>query len=157
MQSLVSELAGEAVEPAYNFLSLYTQLGICEPHMDAPKAKWTLDVCIEQSSAWPIYFSQTVPWPEDFSYSGKDWQEYIKDQSDLRFNSCSLHPGEAVLFSGSSQWHYRDGYSGLGNNSFCNLLFFHFLPEGTRKIVEPTNWPELFEMPALVHIVGERG
>ena len=34
--------------PAYNFLSLYTQLDICEPHMDAPKAKWTLNVCIEQ-------------------------------------------------------------------------------------------------------------
>ena len=105
---LVGELAGETVEPSYNFLSLYSDCGVCEPHMDAPNAKWTLDLCIEQSDIWPIYFSQIVPWPEDFSYRGEDWQTYIKQSPALRFSSFDLRPNEAVLFSGSSQWHYRD-------------------------------------------------
>ncbi|MES2606530.1 MAG: hypothetical protein V4603_16465, partial [Pseudomonadota bacterium] len=38
--ALVSELAGEEVEPLYNFLSMYTKLGHCPLHMDAPQAKW---------------------------------------------------------------------------------------------------------------------
>jgi hypothetical protein len=54
----VSDLVGEEVEPSYNFLSLYTRMGIFEPHLDAPSAKWTLDICIDQSEPWPIYFSQ---------------------------------------------------------------------------------------------------
>ena len=45
----------------------------------------------------------------------------------------------------------------FGQQFILQFVIFHFLPEGTRKIVEPKNWPELFEMPALVHIVGERG
>ncbi len=36
------------------------------PHMDAPDAMWTLDICLEQSEPWPISFSQPVDWPENF-------------------------------------------------------------------------------------------
>ena len=61
---LVSELVGEAVEPNYNFLSLYSGMGVCPLHMDTPEAKWTLDLCLNQSEAWPIYFSQVQRWPE---------------------------------------------------------------------------------------------
>jgi hypothetical protein len=32
----ISDVAGETVEPSYNFLCLYTRMGICEPHLDAP-------------------------------------------------------------------------------------------------------------------------
>ena len=46
---LVSQAAGEPVEPGYNFLSLYTKSGVCPVHMDAPDAKWTLDLCVRQS------------------------------------------------------------------------------------------------------------
>jgi hypothetical protein len=54
---LVSEAAGEPVEASYNFVSLYKQVGVCPVHMDAPQAKWTLDLCIEQSAPWPIHLS----------------------------------------------------------------------------------------------------
>jgi hypothetical protein len=57
---VVSEMAGEPVEPSYNFLSLYTHRGVCEPHLDAPIAKWTLDVCLDQSEPWPIMISQVM-------------------------------------------------------------------------------------------------
>lgn len=58
---LASERAGEAVEPSYNFLSLYRDVGVCQPHMDTPLSKWTLDLCIDQSGPWPIHFSQVCP------------------------------------------------------------------------------------------------
>ena len=147
--SLVSELVGESVEPSYNFLSLYTKLGVCPVHMDAPEAKWTLDFCIEQSEPWPIHFSAIQPWPEDFHYEGDDWQEWIKRSPELRFESHALEPGRAVVFSGSSQWHYRDPLPQTGQKHFCNLLFFHYVPAGLRELSQPKNWPRLFDLPEL--------
>ena len=154
IQPLVSGLAGELVEPSYNFLSLYSQLGVCHPHIDSPEAKWTLDLCIDQSEAWPIHFSGVVPWPEDFSYPGEDWQTYIKERSNLQFTSYCLQPNEAVLFSGSSQWHYREGLSNGVKSKFCTLLFFHFIPDGMGELVRPKKWPEIFGLPELEAVVN---
>ncbi len=41
---LVSGAVGEPVQVSYNFLGLYTQRGVCAPHLDSPEAKWTLDL-----------------------------------------------------------------------------------------------------------------
>ena len=54
---LVNEVAGEVVEASYNFLSLYTAMGVCPLHLDAPRAKWTFDLCVDQSVPWPIYLA----------------------------------------------------------------------------------------------------
>jgi len=155
LAGLVGEHVGEPVEPSYNFLSLYSRTGVCAPHLDAPSAKWTLDVCVEQSIEWPVYFSRVVPWPEDAGYTGPDWQERIKRDSGLRFTSHRLEPGSALAFSGSSQWHYRDPLPrAAGRGNFCNLLFFHFIPCGTAEWVEPKRWPALLGLPALADILG---
>lgn len=119
-----------------------------------PRAKWTLDLCIDQSDVWPIHFSEIVPWPEDFSYKGDDWQAHVKQSRDLHFTSYGLQPNEAVLFSGSSQWHYRDNLTNVTTGGFCNLLFFHYLPKGMREIVRPKNWPEIFGISELAGVVG---
>lgn len=153
LTSMVSEQVGERVEPSYNFLSLYTKMGVCPVHMDAPEAKWTLDLCLEQSEPWPIHFSRIVPWPEDFTYEGGDWQEWIKANPDLRFQSHALEPGKAVIFSGSSQWHYRDRLPPSGQKQFCHLLFFHFVPEGLYDLSRPKHWPRLFDLPELTEAV----
>lgn len=147
--SLVSEQVGEAVEPSYNFLSLYTKMGVCPVHMDSPEAKWTLDLCLEQTEPWPIHFSRVLPWPEDYESPGADWAERIKQSPEAEFQSCALEPGQAVIFSGSSQWHYRDQLPQAGQKHFCNLLFFHYVPAGMREISRPKNWPRLFELPEL--------
>lgn len=148
----VSELAGEAVEPCYNFLSLYSKFGVCPVHMDAPMAKWTLDICVEQTDPWPIHFSQVVPWPEDYHYEGEDWQEWIKRSPDLKFTAHTLHPGEALLFAGSSQWHYRDRLSPASGQGFCKLLFFHYVPAGKYEVGRPENWARLFDLPELAEV-----
>ena len=144
----VSQWAGEEVEPSYNFLCLYSQLGVCEPHMDAPSAKWTLDVCLDQSGPWPIQLSQIVPWPDEPLALDDDWQQWIKANPGLHFESQVLEPGDAVLFSGSSQWHYRDPLPPGKGRRFCDLLFFHFIPKGCAEIVRPANCCLLYTSPS---------
>ena len=151
---LACELAGEAVEPTYNFLSLYDDLGVCPPHLDTPISKWTLDLCIEQSEAWPIHFSKVVPWPEGRAYAVDDWRDRVLRATELDFRSWSLRPGEALWFSGSSQWHYRERLETRSVRPFCHLLFFHFMPAGLADVAEPANWPRLFDCPELAAVVS---
>lgn len=150
---LVSEAVGEAVEPCYNFLSLYNNLGVCKVHMDAPLAKWTLDYCIEQSEVWPIYFSQVRPWPEEFEVlEGQKWEEQIRDDPENQFTEYNLHEGEAIIFGGSSQWHYRDRIVKKQEKNFCHLLFFHFIPKGTKDLVYSKRWAKHFGIPELKEV-----
>lgn len=145
---LVSDLVGELVEPSYNFLSLYNNLGVCKVHLDAPLAKYTLDVCIEQSHPWPIYFSQVQAWPEDFE-DRTDWEQAIETDPHNIFTAHELAAGEAVIFSGSSQWHYRKRIPRQLDNNFCHLIFFHFIPAGMSHMIKPKNWAEIFDLPEL--------
>jgi hypothetical protein len=147
----VSEMVGEPVEAGYNFLSLYTSRGVCAVHMDAPEAKWTLDFCIDQSAPWPIYFSEVQPWQNPAADEWKDeaWQSNIKQSRLLDFTHYTLQPGQAVLFSGSSQWHYRDPMPEASGKQFCTLLFLHYIPKGTAQLVRPKNWARLFGNPEL--------
>lgn len=154
---LVSDAAGELVESSYNFLSLYGAMGLCPLHMDAPEAKWTLDLCLGQSKPWPIYISQIQPWPdvdpelELRASSDDNWEEAIKQSPALNFSSYTMNPGQAVLFSGSSQWHYRNAMPNVNSRSFCDLLFFHFMPRGKSMLVRPENWARLFDIPELAN------
>jgi hypothetical protein len=133
----VSDAVGEAVEPSYNFLALYQAQGRCSLHMDALDAKWTLDICIDQSDPWPLSISNVVPWPEDFVAS-PDWDQRILGSPDITFRQYLLNPGDALIFSGSSQWHHRGPQPG-GPNGFCNLVFFHFVPRGGHNL-SPAEW-----------------
>jgi hypothetical protein len=149
---LVSEAAGEPVEASYNFVSLYKKVGVCPVHLDTPEAKWTLDLCIEQSAPWPIHVSQVVPWPEGLTLKEDDWQGAIKASPDYEFTSYNLEPGEALIFSGSSQWHYRDPVQRDGKEHFCSLVFFHFVPKGMLETVRLENWARLFDIPELADL-----
>jgi hypothetical protein len=148
----VSEWAGEPVEPSYNFLSLYTQRGFCEPHLDSPSAKWTLDICIDQSAPWPIHIGRIMPWP-DAPVASADWQERVKADPSNEFNSIGTLPGEGLLFSGSSQWHYRDPMPAQPK-AFCDLLFLHYIPKGAAELIQPRNWAALFGVPELADLPG---
>lgn len=153
---LVSEAVGEAVEASYNFLSLYASQGVCPIHMDAPEAKWTLDLCIEQSVPWPIHFSAVQPWPEGqaAAWADPDWDERLKRSQP--FTTHVLREGEAIVFGGSSQWHYRDAMPARSPQDRSTLLFMHFIPAGTAELVRPANWARLFAMPELA-VLGEAG
>ena len=155
--TLVSDLAGEPVAPSYNFLSMYTALGRCPLHMDAPDAKWTLDICIDQSEPWDIHLSQVVPWPESLTDQDEAWSENIRTDPGHVFTSHALKPGEALVFSGSSQWHYRDPLPHVPRGGgFAHLVFFHFIPQGLGEVVDPRNWARIFDVPELARIVERR-
>lgn len=152
----VSELVGEEVEPAYTFLALYKKHGRCALHLDSPEAKWTVDFCIEQSDPWPIHFSEPVDWPERGCERSGDWQERIRSSAGHAFSSHALLPGEAIVFSGSGQWHYRDPFPGAGAAAHWTLLFLHFIPAGTRDLLAPGNWERRFGLPALSSVIDAR-
>ena len=154
MTALAEQVAGEALEPSYNFLSMYTRMGRCPLHQDAPWAKWTLDLCIDQSEPWLIHFSQVRPWPEHELFPETGWEAEVRNNPDNRFTAHSLMPGEAVLFSGSSQWHYRDPIPEQGSKAFCHLLFFHFIPRGMRAYLDAAEWEALFAVPGLSEALG---
>lgn len=140
---LVAELAGEALEPSYNFLSFYRAGGQCPPHLDSPASKWTIDLCLGQDLEWPIHFSPIVPWPkatEAVSQLGHP------DPATLDYSTHVLRPNEAILFSGSSQWHYRDAMPRPG---WCDLAFLHYRPVGSANLVTPMFWAEHFDLPEL--------
>lgn len=145
---LVSELAGERLVPSYTFVSLYTGHGVCAVHLDAPPAKWTLDLCVRQSEPWPIHLSRPVPWPVDLELPGEGWQARITGDPGLRFRPVTLEPGGALFFGGSGQWHYRDPHPG-GPDAYCDLVFLHFIPEGAEDLVRPETWADLFDAPEL--------
>jgi hypothetical protein len=142
----VSELVGERVSPCYNFLSLYRGCGRCEPHLDSPDAKWTLDICIEQSVEWPIFFSQVIDWPSGKA-EGVTIEELRADPA-LKFESVVLTPNRAAIFSGSAQWHFREPIAGK-RTDYCHLLFFHYVPEGAGPLVDPKQWAAHFGIPEL--------
>ena len=127
-------------------------MGVCPVHLDAPEAKWTFDLCVDQSAPWPIYFSPVQPWPnsEPEAWHGADWEANLKESQ--QFEPYILQPGQAVVFSGSSQWHYRDAIANSGSQQFCTLLFFHYIPKGSGELVRPKNWATLFGIPALSKI-----
>ncbi len=148
----VSSAVGEPVELSYNFLSLYGPDGVCAPHMDAPSSKWTLDLCVDQSRPWPIRVSEVVPWAEDWvDPDDGDWEGSI--QKSTRFDAFEMVPGDALVFGGSSQWHYREPMPSATSEDFCTLLFFHFIPAGTSELVQPSNWARLFGVPALADLI----
>ncbi len=141
----VNELAGRELEPSYNFLSLYGETGKCDVHLDEPMAMFTLDYCIEQSDAWPIYFSQLRDWPTRDELAGWTEEGVLGDPS-LEWTPHTLEPNGALLFNGSSQWHHRKQNK---PGSFCNLLFFHYYPAGCHDLVVPAHWPRYFDLPIL--------
>ncbi len=154
---LVGDVVGEPVEASYNFLSLYASGGVCPLHLDAPSAKWTFDLCIDQSVPWPIHFSRVQRWEEIESYAraGPGWEERVRDTPSLAFTPCVLQAGQAVVFSGSSQWHYRDPMPPAPGVRGCTLLFLHFIPRGTAQLVPPENWASWFGIPELAAVGPE--
>ena len=151
---LVSELAGRELEPGYNFLSLYGADGRCDPHMDEPEAMYTLDICLDQSGPWPIHFSNIVDWPDATLMQGWDPRSVLADPA-ITFTPYALEPNKAILFNGSSQWHYRDS---IAPGGFCTLLFMHYFPKGCGDLVRPRFWARHFgwaELEPLCDIFAE--
>jgi len=141
----ISDLVGRELKTSYSFLSLYGPEGRCEPHLDHPLAMFTFDYCIDQDEVWPIHVSRVVDWPDrDFAHSYDP--AALKADRSLDFATHLLEPGRALIFNGSSQWHYREPKS---SGQFCHLLFFHYYPADCETLVRPLQWAAHFGIPEL--------
>jgi hypothetical protein len=122
--------------------------------MDQPISMYTLDYCIEQDVEWPIFFSPLVDWPTLEQQQAASARGMLHDP-DLPYTPYVLQPDSALLFCGSSQWHYREAMTA---GSFCNLLFLHYFPAGCEDLVRPEGWARHFALPeleALVDLLAE--
>ena len=129
-----SEQFGEKVKPSYSFLSLYDENGICPLHIDRDQCLYTIDYLIrqDQKEPWPIYIGEAMSDEKRAQISGtekghpKTEQDITRVKSKEKFTKIELAENDAVLYSGTHQWHYRDRIPS-GN---ADLVFFHFVPEG---------------------------
>ena len=152
LTSMVTNLTGVEVEPSYTHLALYNNFGSLPIHMDAPDAGFTIDICLKQSEVWPIYVSKVVDWPITLNSSDFGWDRSLKESLELDFKQYCLEEGDALLFGGCNQWHYRDRIPRGNTRNFCKLLFLHYVPKGCKALLDPLNWAEIFELPELASI-----
>lgn len=97
---LVCEKFNKKLKRSYVFLSMYKiGEGFCPVHKDRPQCRYTLDLCLDQKEPWPIYI---------------DDQEFM------------LNENEAMLYSGTEHFHYRNK---IQKDNYCSLAFFHFVDE----------------------------
>ena len=149
-RGVVESTLGVDVEPSYDFLSLYHDTGVCEPHLDAPNATYTLDVLISQSAPWPLLVAPGAPWIADVD---GDLHAPSFDDPDAGWQEFTMTPGDAVVFVGPAAWHGRRAMPPQRPPGHCHLAFFHFVPAGTTALVDPRRWADLFGVPRLSRVV----
>lgn len=131
LTEFASEQFGEPLKPSYSFLSMYDDNGICPLHIDRPQCRYTIDYLIQQHRA--------EPWPLRIGQAMTDEQRQALDESGAghpqtddeiaeriaaeTWTDVLLEPNDAVLYSGTHQWHYRpERLKGR-----ADLVFFHFV------------------------------
>lgn len=132
LTEFASEQFGEPLKPSYSFLSMYDDNGICPLHIDRPQCYRTIDYLIQQD--------QAEPWPIRIGEPMSDEQRQALDESGAghpqtegeiaeriaaeTWTDVLLEPNDAVLYSGTHQWHYRPKRL----QGRADLVFFHFVP-----------------------------
>jgi hypothetical protein len=132
LTDFASEQFGEPLKPSYSFLSMYDDNGICPLHIDRPQCYRTIDYLIQQDQAepWPIRIGEPMTDEQrqaiDESENGHpQTEDEIADRITAEtWTNVLLEPNDAVLYSGTHQWHYRpERLKGR-----ADLVFFHFVP-----------------------------
>jgi hypothetical protein len=122
-QKIASGYFEEPLKPSYCFTSMYDKSeGFCPYHTDRAQCYRTVDLCINQNEAWPIYVaSKETDIKYDYSYYMSK-QEYYRSLGEQYL----LEPGDALLYSGTQFPHWREK---IQHDNFCHLAFFHFVPK----------------------------
>jgi hypothetical protein len=132
LTEFASEQFGEPLKPSYSFLSMYDDNGICPLHVDRPQCYRTIDYLIQQDQAepWPIRIGEAMSDEQrqalDESGAGHpQTEDEIADRITAEtWTDVLLESNDAVLYSGTHQWHYRpERLKGR-----ADLVFFHFAP-----------------------------
>ena len=132
LANYASEVFGEPLKPSYVFLSMYKDGGTCPLHLDRPQCYRTIDYLIQQDQdePWPILIGRTLTDIErerglQLRVQGQDQRDRGAVIDSQEWTTCLLKPNDAVLYSGTHNWHYRPEKL----NGTADLAFFHFVPE----------------------------
>ena len=113
LASLVSRIAGEPVKPSYLYFASYPA-GSCLPrHVDRIQSEFSVSLLVDYSPdnggpcGWPLFL------------------EHPRLPNGVV--SADLGVGDALLYRGCEQYHYRDP---LPEGHQSTSLFFFYLPEG---------------------------
>lgn len=132
LTEIVSEMCGQPLKPSYSYLSMYRDGGRCPLHIDRMQCYMTLDYLIQHDTAdlWPLMVSEPMtdsqrdayaPIGHGFANDDDGLEERMKAET---WTEVLLEPNDAVLYSGTHQWHYRTGVL----TGSADLVFFHFVP-----------------------------
>ena len=120
--------------------------------LDAPNAKWTLDVCLNQSGPWPIYISQVQPWL--VSGAGR-WPDVDWERGDQGIAGAAVHC--RTRCTPARLWCFQEAVSGTIETPFrrparassATCCFFTTFPGVAGELVKPQNWARIFGIPEL--------
>lgn len=116
---LVMKKIMQPLKASYNFLSFYDRPeSVCPLHMDREQCYLTLDLCLDIKKPWPLYV-----YPQN--YPGGQVPEDKAEEVKKNCLPILLNAGDAVIYSGSRQPHWR---SEMGPGNSCDMVFFHFVP-----------------------------
>ena len=110
LTSVVSDLAGEAVEPSYAFVWCCRGGAELRKHIDREQCEFTISLCVD-----------FIPEPRTITR----WPLYIETKQGPAAVRQVL--GEALLFRGRELPHYRDP---LPHGCTSTSVLFHFVPRG---------------------------
>jgi hypothetical protein len=131
LTEFASEQFGEPLKPSYSFLSMYDDNGICPLHIDRPQCYRTIDYLIQQdqSEPWSIRIGEPMTDEQraEIDEAGKGHPQTEEDIAERiaaeTWTDVLLEPNDAVLYSGTHQWHYRPQRL----RGKADLVFFHFV------------------------------
>lgn len=147
----VEAQVGERLEPSYLMFTRYDSTGRLPVHLDSPDSKWALGICLQAPVSWPLHCGRTVEWPPRHDPAWTPAQ-VLADPA-MEFRAFDLRRGDAVLFSGSAQWHYRAPVPPMGGGHF-DLLYLQYVPKGEGRVIKSRHWAEEFGIPELADLHG---
>jgi hypothetical protein len=93
----MQEITGLKLLPTYSFYRMYLNGSILEKHSDRPSCEISVTISLASS--------------------GEDWPIYMEGVS------CSLNPGDAVVYLGCDLNHWREEFKG----DYCSQCFLHYV------------------------------
>ena len=115
---LVAAIVDEPLKPSYSIYAHYHPGAILARHRDRPQCKYNVSLVLDAQAE-----AQAEAHAEDRAGGDDAWPLYIETRTGV--HAAALAPGDAVLYSGTDAWHWRDaqpaGHS-LGG------AFFHYVP-----------------------------
>jgi len=108
---LVTELAGEPMQPSYVYLGSYRAPSVLKPHVDRPQCALSISLAVDYTpepagpSPWPLYL-------KDAALPGPPF-------------AARLKLGDGLFYRGTELTHWREA---LPKGHTSTSLFFHYVP-----------------------------